>query len=180
MKEIVHLFLDNAINQYKKSFNLITPSEKIRLVIVYFCQTTDSLDIDVSVRHLAPDTHSEIYVYGILKDRAKKSCRLNIDFERGCTNSSGIEREEVFLLSNDVVNFSLPTIHCGEKDVHGVHGASIGQLDKEQLSYLLSRGLTHQRATSILIKAKVYQSLAKISDSKLKNSTKKLLDKVEW
>lgn len=180
MKEIVRLFLDGSVSLGQETFTLSTPGEKLRLVVIYLCQGSISLKLDFSVKHLAPDTHSELYVYGIMKDTSKKSCYLHLDFCRGCHGASGIEKEEVLLLSENADNFSQPTINCSEQDVHGSHGVSVGQIDDVKLEYLMSRGLTQASATQILTKAQIYKALSKISDQKLRNSTQKLLDRVEW
>ena len=42
----------------------------------------------------------------------------------------------MLLLSNDVVNQTIPLILCAEEDVEGNHGATIGKLDDELLFYL--------------------------------------------
>ena len=161
---------------YEKTFDLKTPGESLHIILIYLCKNSDNLKINLKVRHLAPNTHSELLVSGILKDRAKKSCHLTLDFKNGCSGATGVEREDVFLLSNTAKNISLPTIYCSEENVKGSHGASVGHLDKNQLSYLLSRGLSEKTAKNLLSRAVLYKNLKKISDDHLRTSIKNQLD----
>ena len=65
---------------------------------------------------------------GVLQGGAKKIYRGTIDFKNGSAGAVGDEKETVLLLSDDVVNQTIPLILCSEEDVQGNHGASIGKL----------------------------------------------------
>jgi Fe-S cluster assembly scaffold protein SufB len=52
-----------------------------------------------------------------------------------------------------VVNKTLPVILCDEDDVAGDHGATIGSVSQDQLSYLADRGLTEEDATELFSSA---------------------------
>ena len=52
-------------------------------------------------------------------------------------------------MGEDAVNQTIPLILCGEEDVQGSHGATIGRLDDELLFYLCSRGMSRQAANKI-------------------------------
>lgn len=49
-----------------------------------------------------------------------------------------------------MVNQTIPLILCGEEDVEGNHGATIGRLDEKMLFYLASRGIPEEAARSLL------------------------------
>ena len=70
----------------------------------------------------------------------------------------------MLLLSDDVVNQSIPLILCSEEDVQGNHGASIGKLDEDLLFYLCSRGFSEQDAIDMMAKAKIEALCRKIGD----------------
>ena len=76
----------------------------------------------------------------------------------------GDEKETVLLLSDDVVNQTIPLILCSEEDVQGNHGASIGKLDENLLFYLCSRGFTEQEAVDMMAKAKIDALCRRIED----------------
>ena len=161
---------------YKKTFDLKTEGESLRCILIYRCKST--LDIDVRVNHHAKNTSSEILVSGILEENARKTCNLTLDFKKGCAGSTGVEREDVFLLKDTADNFSSPKILCSEEDVKGTHGASVGHIDPAQLSYLTSRGLPEKTAKNLLARLILHKNLPKISKRNLLSSVKNRLNKL--
>ena len=102
---------------------------------------------------------------GVLQVVAKENLIVaTIDFKNGSAGAVGDEKETVLLLSDDVVNQTIPLILCSEEDVQGNHGASIGKLDDELLFYLCSRGFSEQEAVDMMAKAKIDALCRKIDD----------------
>ena len=60
------------------------------------------------------------------------------------------------------------------------HGCTVGQLDEEAMFYLMSRGITKNKATAILLGAFFEEILEKIDNvfikEKIKNITEKQLE----
>ena len=73
--------------------------------------------------------------------------------------------QDVLLLSNDVVNQTIPLILCAEEDVEGNHGATIGKLDDELLFYLESRSMNREQIYEMMAMAKVDAVCRKIPDA---------------
>lgn len=94
-------------------------------------------------------------------DSAKKAFRGTIDFKKGSSGSVGDEQEDALLLSEDVVNKTMPVILCQEEDVEGRHGATIGELGEDILFYMQTRGIDEEEAKRIMIKARL-DSVAKL------------------
>ena len=92
---------------------------------------------------------------GVLAGDAFKLFRGSIDFLPGCAGAKGEEQEDVLLLGEEVTNQTIPLILCGEEDVEGNHGATIGRLDERMLFYLASRGIPAQQARRLLAHARV-------------------------
>ena len=65
------------------------------------------------------------------------------------------EVQDQLLLGDGVVNQTIPLILCGEEDVEGNHGATIGRLDEKMLFYLASRGIPEEAARSLLARARI-------------------------
>ncbi len=84
-------------------------------------------------------------------DHARKIFRGNLKFERGSTKSAGEESEYVLLLDENVRSDALPALLCDEDDVSGEHAASAGQVDEDQLFYLMSRGFNLKEAKKLVI-----------------------------
>ena len=57
------------------------------------------------------------------------------------------------MTGDDIVNRTLPVILCDEDDVAGNHGASIGSVSPEQMTYLADRGLSDAEAEALFARA---------------------------
>ena len=180
MREIVRTLLDGGKLSDELKVELKKPGEQVRVVVFYVGKDTDDLSLNYKIKHLAPETISELLVYGVLMGEAHKMLQMEIEFCRGATGAFGEEKEDVMLLSARAQNKSLPTILCEEESVKGVHGASVGRIDEQAVQYLMSRGLTRMNARRTLVQAKLAQGLSKIENEKLQESVKKRLETVEY
>lgn len=123
------------------------------------------LDMNYVAVHEGKKTQSNMQAGGVLRDHAFKLYRGTIDFKWGAKGAVGNEKEDVLLLSNDVVNQTIPLILCAEEDVEGNHGATIGKLDDELLLYLESRGMNREQIYEMMAMAKVDAVCRKIPDA---------------
>lgn len=122
------------------------------------------IDVNDAAVHKGKKSESSIRSSGVLRDRAFKLFRSTIDFQRGAAGSAGEEREDVLLLSSGAVNKTVPLILCGEEDVQGSHGATIGRLDEGMLFYLASRGIPSETACELLARARVDELCRQLPD----------------
>lgn len=111
------------------------------------------IDLSHHMNHFGRQSFSDMDVRGALKDRARKYFRGTLDFKKGSAGSEGGEVETVTLLDPTVKAFAIPLLLCGEHDVIGNHAASAGQLDEDQLFYLMSRGFTFEEAKRIIVES---------------------------
>lgn len=119
----------------------------------YLARGAEQLDVNHLVRQRGRMTRSNIVTSGILADSAKKTMRETIDLIHGAKGATGNEIETVLVTGDDIVNKTLPTILCDEDDVAGNHGASIGSVSPEQLSYLADRGVSATEAEALFARA---------------------------
>lgn len=166
MKEITKVFLDGSVDDSLEMV-LDEADERGRINVVYIGQGEDDLRFNYKIIQRAPGTLGEIYVYGILLGKAVKDLTATVEFSKGAKGARGKVYEKVMLLSDEVVNISRPVMLCGEEDVRGEHGASVGHLEPTELRYLMARGVSLARAREILTMAVLRQVLDKISDTKI-------------
>ena len=141
-----YIGLSAALKGYKAEFNGN---------MGYLCLNDQSLDMNYYIAHTGKKTGSSLDVKGALRDRACKNFRGTIDLIRGAGGAHGNELEDVLLLSDGVVNKTLPVILCDEEDVEGTHGASIGRLSSDMLYYMQTRGFSKYEAELLATRAKL-------------------------
>ena len=133
--------------------NLVGARARLDLNNRYHATHEETLDINHLVRMRGTSTRALLTESGVLNEAAKKTLRATIDLVRGAKDAQGNEIETVMILGDDVVNKTMPAILCDEDDVAGNHGATIGSVSPEQLDYLAARGLSHQAAEQMFIRA---------------------------
>ena len=129
--------------------------------IGYHVAEGQTMDMNYVSTHRGEKTNCTMEISGTLEEKACKTFRGTIDFQRGCAGAKGSENENVLLMAEECVNQTLPVILCQEEDVEGSHGASIGQLDDKVLFYLGSRGISQEEARRIMAEARIQAVCAK-------------------
>ena len=119
----------------------------------YLGHGQQKLDFNYTMRSRGRKTTPTLTASGVLTDRSTKTFRDTIDLVHGCKGTVGNEQETVLLANPQVRNKSLPVILCDEDDVQGNHGATIGHVNAEQLTYLQTRGLTEEQVQKLFIEA---------------------------
>lgn len=145
----------------------------------YIAKNEQELDMNYCVVHTGTQTNSKMSVKGSVAGNAKKLHRGTIDFKRGCKGSKGNEQEEALLVSPTAVNRSIPMILCGEEEVEGAHGGTLGHLGEDELFYFQSRGIDQETAKAIMVQARIMETLQEIPDKETADKIKSFLGESE-
>ena len=108
-------------------------------------------DTGGKVIHLAPDTSSKIISKSISKDGGRASYRGLMRVNKGNTNVKSNVVCDALLLDDYSRSDTYPYIEVDEQDVTIGHEASVSKVEDEQLFYLMSRGLSEEEATSMVV-----------------------------
>lgn len=108
-------------------------------------------DTGGKVIHLAPDTSSKIVSKSISKDGGRASYRGLMRVNKGNTNVKSNVVCDALLLDDHSRSDTYPYIEVDEQDVTIGHEASVSKVEEEQLFYLMSRGLSEEEATSMVV-----------------------------
>jgi Fe-S cluster assembly protein SufD len=116
-------------------------------------------DFTTVVTHVAPGCASRQTVKNVLAGRARGVFQGKIEVARGAQKTDGYQMNQALLLSPDAEVDSKPELEIFADDVKCSHGATVGELDAEQLFYLRSRGIPEAKARSILVRAFLAEAL---------------------
>ena len=108
-------------------------------------------DTGGKVIHLAPDTTSKIISKSISKNGGRASYRGLLRVNKGSTNVKSNVVCDALLLDDYSRSDTYPYIEVDEQDVNIGHEASVSKVEDEQLFYLMSRGLSEEEATSMVV-----------------------------
>lgn len=160
--------IGSSINVTNYNSDLLGEHSEVNIYSAYMVDGDRKQDIYYTNNHFGEKSVSNMWIEGVLKDRAKKIFKGNIDFKKGCHESKGSQMEEVLLLNPEVKTDSIPMLLCGEEDVDGAHAASIGKIDEDELFYLMSRGFNYSEAQKLVIEARFNPIFDKIPEEDLR------------
>ena len=149
---------------------LVDDGSRANISSVYFADGERKMDLGFKINHQGRHSSSEIESKGVLKDKAQKVFRGDLYFQKGASQAKGSEREEVLLLDKTVYSDSIPALFCEEDNVEGEHAVSAGQIDQQQLFYLMSRGMSKAEAKQLMVEAAFNPIFDKIPLNDLKGS----------
>ena len=123
-----------------------------RVTGAYFADHEQRLDYDTFQEHIAPNTTSDFAFKGALRDTARAVWRGMIRVEEGAQKTNAYQENRNLLLSKTAHADSIPGLEIMANDVRCTHGATLGQVDREQLFYLMARGLSHAEAERLIVR----------------------------
>lgn len=156
-----------AIVYYKT--DLLSDESNFNSQALYLGDEDQIVDFSYWVPAQGVKTNTDINVTGALLDKSKKYFRGTIDFLRGGKKAVGSESDTCILLSPHVHSISVPLLLCKEDDVVGNHASSAGQIDKDKLFYLMSRGFNQEGAQLIIVESNIRPVIDAIGDKDLAN-----------
>jgi Fe-S cluster assembly protein SufD len=121
-------------------------------------------DFTSVVRHAAPKGTSRQTVKNVLSGRSRGVFQGRIEVARGAQGTDGYQMNRALLLSPDAEIDTKPELEIFADDVKCSHGATVGELDAEQLFYLRSRGIPDLEARSILVRAFLAEALDPVTN----------------
>ncbi|KFZ40737.1 MULTISPECIES: Fe-S cluster assembly protein SufB [Thermoactinomyces] len=108
-------------------------------------------DAGAKVVALAPNCTSTIVSKSISKQGGKVTYRGLSSFGKNATGSKANVKCDTLILDNESTSDTIPYNEIKNDDVVLEHEATVSKVSEEQLFYLMSRGLTEDEATQMII-----------------------------
>ena len=121
------------------------------ILSVAFASDGQHQDAGGKIIHLAPNTSSKIISKSISKGTGRSSYRGLLKVHKGAVNSRSNVVCDALLLNPKSRSDTYPYIEIDEEDVSIGHEASVSKVGEEQLFYLMSRGLSEEEATTMVV-----------------------------
>ncbi len=136
---------------------------------------TQEVDQRTLQTHDAGDGHSNLLYKNVLLDKAHTIFSGLIRVAENAQRTDAYQTNRNLLLSPEAEADSLPGLEILANDVKCSHGASTGQLDKEQLYYMLARGLHRSTAQQLMVFGFFEEVLEKFGNEQLAQYVRDLL-----
>lgn len=119
---------------------------------LYFGAGNQHFDFRTLQDHASPSCASNLLFKGALKNKASAAYEGVVKVRKGAVRTSANQANRNLLLNPGAKADSVPVLEIEASDIDRCsHGATVGQVDEEQLHYLMSRGLTRGEAQELIV-----------------------------
>ena len=110
-----------------------------------------TLEIVTTLRHIAPGATSRQTIRSVLGGKATGSFLGKIEVAREGQQTDAEQSVKAMLIDSGATANAKPELEIFADDVKCAHGATVGELDKNQLYYAAARGLDPASARALLL-----------------------------
>jgi Fe-S cluster assembly protein SufD len=143
----------------------------------YASRGRQHLDFDTLQEHAAPDTTSDLAFRGILAGRASAVWRGMIKVDEGAQRTDAFQESRNLLLSKRAHADAIPGLEILANDVRCTHAAAIAQIDKDQVFYLRSHGLSEADAQRLVIEGFLQALVERLEEGPVRQAVGSALER---
>ena len=149
--EWIALGFGSGNGQVRMETQLRGEGAEARVTGAYATGHCQHVDFDTTQEHAAAHTTSDLSFRGVLADRSTSVWRGMIKVDPGAQQTDAFQDNRNLLLSKRAHADAIPGLEILANDVRCTHAAAVAQIDREQLFYLMSRGLPREAAQRLII-----------------------------
>jgi Fe-S cluster assembly protein SufD len=164
--------------QLDENYKKLIIEQECENYAVFIGSGDESISTVVDVVHEKPHLQSYTLIKAVLFDQSRFDLTGNIIIRTGAKHTDAYLKISVLMLSSEAKAKAVPSLEIMENDVKGGHGATVGQVDPEELFYLQSRGLSHSQATKVLVKGFLRDLTEKAGNKEVQKKIEHKLDEI--
>jgi Fe-S cluster assembly protein SufD len=144
---------------------------------LYLLNDEQHIDNHTRIDHVVPNTTSEELYKGVLDDNSHAVFNGKVIVHKDAQKTDANQQNKNLLLSRGCEIDSKPEMEIYADDVKCGHGSTVGQIDKDQLFYLTTRGLDEVSARSLLTHAFAVDVLDRIPAEDIRNALSEVIER---
>jgi Fe-S cluster assembly protein SufD len=148
--ELTTVTLGARLSRHDIEVMLTSPGASCRVDGLYIVGEGQHADTHSLIDHREPNCASRQNYKGILDGKSRAVFNGRVYVHEGARGTDAQQSNKNLLLSADARVDTKPQLEIYNDDVKCAHGATVGQLEEEELFYLLSRGLHPDLARNLL------------------------------
>ncbi len=161
------LSIGGELTRQESDVRFVAPDGRVRLFGAYLGRGRQHMDHTTRVYHDHPGCTTEELFKGALDDSAHGVFQGLIHVSPGARRTDANQRNMNLLLSDRAVADTKPELEILADDVKCSHGATVGDLDADEIFYLRARGLTPDAARRLLLAGYVEDLIGRLGDEAL-------------
>ena len=125
--------------------------------------------LNTKIVNFGRHSQGNILQRGIIQDNSTLVFNGIGHLVHGSKGSSSLQENRLLMMSENSRGDANPVLKVDENDVSAGHSASVGQVNKKDMYYLMSRGISRQAAKTMIIKGFLKTVLTEISSKTVRN-----------
>lgn len=143
--------IGSNVNMKYPSCILLEPYAKGTTISIAFAGKGQEQDTGAKMIHVAPNTTSTIISKSISRGGGKVNYRGKVDFGSRAKGAKAHVECDTIILDDHSYSDTIPYNKVKNSDVFLEHEATVSKISEDQLFYLMSRGLTEEEATEMIV-----------------------------
>lgn len=156
--ENYHNFVANGFIVHNSGVTMLYPCTVLKgknsradHIAIAFAGKDQNQDTGAKIYHLAPKTTSVVTSKSISVDGGITSYRGLLDIKKGAKDAKTSVQCDALIMGKGSVSNTFPCMKINENKVDIAHEATVGKISEDQIFYLMSRGLSKEQATSMIV-----------------------------
>jgi Fe-S cluster assembly protein SufD len=150
-------------------------SAETKIVGAFFGHHDQHFDVNARVWHHGENTTADLVTRGVLDEEARSVYEGVQDVGRDAWNTSSYQRENTLMLSDESEADASPKLIIHNHDTEASHSATVGQVDREDLFYMISRSIGPTRARNMLVEGFFVPVLDEIAVDEFREDLRELI-----
>ena len=150
----------------KQRLDIITAEQgsDMRHTGMYFTEREEHLDLFTSDKHEEGHTTGDTIWKGALTGESRASYEGLIHIVPGAQETNTYLQTHSMLLSPKAKGDAIPSLIVEVDNVKASHGGTVGELDEEQIFYMMTRGLSRAEAVRVLVEGYFEEVVQRLDD----------------
>src|SRR5436305_1954369 len=153
----------------KQTLDIVTAERgsDMRHTGLYMTEGAEHLDLFTTDLHEAGDTTGDTVWKGALTGESRASYEALIHIVKGAQNTDTYLQTHSMLLSPRAKGDAIPSLIVETDNVKASHGGTVGEIDEEQVFYMMTRGIPRREAVRILVEGYFEEVVQRLHDETL-------------
>ena len=135
---------------------------------VIYVATGGSVTVHTHSQHAAPGTEAHVYVKTVVLGDSSFDFTGMIKIDPEAQQTDSYLENHILLLDDGAKATTVPSLEIEADDVKASHGATVGQIDQEQVFYLMSRGIPRDEAEKLITLGFLEDVVDRITDQEVR------------
>ena len=147
--ELQYVVLPGESRDIEVSIDLMGPGAEAHLKGLYLCRADEKVNVRIVMHHMAPGCKSTQLFNGIAGGQAQVHFDGTIVVAPDAQQTEAYQENHNIVLTPDAKVETKPQLEIYADDVKCSHGATVGQLNQDELFYMRSRGIPEKEAKTL-------------------------------